>query len=330
MRRLIGWLLMLHGLAHASAGMLVGPATPVWVVTLLWWIAMTGFVAAGFGLLGFAPLERAWQPLSSVAAVSSIALIALSWHPVLMIGAAIDAVVLLANVPWLRADLMARVSAPSAHHRRTLARIGMGCAGLAIAYLSAVILFRPAAMRWGVSDEERAMRLPGDEAVADARYRLDHGVTIHAPADSVWPWLVQLGQDRAGFYSYDWLERLAGDPVHNVDSIVPAWQRLEPGDLVRATPSNYLGGIFGDSLGWRVKSIVPRRAVILEGWGAFVVQPRDDSTSRMFVRTRGEGKPSLALVPIAPLSLLVLEPAHFIMQRGMLLGIKARAERRRS
>jgi hypothetical protein len=65
---------------------------------------------------------------------------------------------------------------------------------------------------------------------------------------------------------------------------------------------------------------------VLQGWGAFVLHPVDDSTTRLIVRTRGEGKPSLAAVAIAPAGLLVLEPAHFIMQRGMLLGIKQRAE----
>jgi hypothetical protein len=159
---------------------------------------------------------------------------------------------------------------------------------------------------------------------------VDHGVTIAAPAHAIWPWLVQLGQDRGGFYSYDWLERFAGDPIRNADRIHPEWQTLHVGDLVRAAPANYLGGIFGSELGWRVTAIDPPRSLVLEGWGAFILRPVNDSTTRLLVRTRGGGTPTYAGVALAPIGLLVFEPAHFIMERGMLLGIKRRAEGSRS
>jgi len=134
---------------------------------------------------------------------------------------------------------------------------------------------------------------------------------------------VQLGQDRGGFYSYDWLERAVGDKVLNADRIHPEWQTLAAGDLVRATQPDYLGGVFGPDIGWRVVRLEPQRALVLGGWGAFVLEPKDGYT-RLIVRTRGNGKPNVAL---APFGLLVLEPAHFIMERRMLLGIKERAER---
>jgi hypothetical protein len=136
---------------------------------------------------------------------------------------------------------------------------------------------------------------------------------------------VQLGQDRAGFYSYAWLEQLAGADIHNADRIHPEWQQLETGDLVRATQPDYLGGRLGEP-GWRVREIVPGRAIVLENWGAFVVNPVDARTSRFFVRTRGDGMPSLAGVLLGPINVFVFEPAHFIMQRGMMLGIRDRAE----
>ena len=141
----------------------------------------------------------------------------------------------------------------------------------------------------------------------------------------MWPWLVQLGQDRGGFYSYDWLERAFGDDIRNADRIHPEWQTIARGDLVRATQPSYLGGKLGD-LGWKVTDVVPGRALILENWGAFVVRPVNDSTSRLHIRLRGPGAPSLAGVALAPFGLLVFEPAHFIMERGMLLGIRQRAE----
>lgn len=298
----------------------------LWIVTLIWWLAIIGFTAAGSGLLGFPWLDQRWRIFSSIGALASLALIALSWQPVLMIGAAIDAAILFDCIPFVHALVTRSLGVPEHPAHRRLSRIGSVPAGLLIAYVTMLLVARPWYVRWGVSDVELALSLTGDPVGSLNGYRIDHAVTINAPADSVWPWLVQLGQDRAGFYSYDWLERLAGDPIHNANRIVPEWQALHVGDLVRAAPANYLGGVFGHELGWRVSAVVPRRALVLEGWGAFVILPITDSTSRLIVRTRGEGKPSLGAVPLAPLGLLVFEPAHFVMQRGMLLGIKARAE----
>jgi hypothetical protein len=72
-----------------------------------------------------------------------------------------------------------------------------------------------------------------------------------------------------------------------------------------------------------VARLDPQRALVLGGWGAFVLEPKDGYT-RLIVRTRGVGKPNVVL---APFGLLVFEPAHFIMERRMLLGMKERAER---
>ena len=171
------------------------------------------------------------------------------------------------------------------------------------------------------------MPLFGDELSLGQGYRMDHAVTIEAPADSVWRWLVQIGQDRGGFYSYDWLERAVGDDIRNADAIHPAWQQRRRGDLVRAVQPTYLGGVLGPDVGWRVAAIEQGRALVLERWGAFVIRPIDGGRSRLHVRIRGEGRPSMAGVLLGPINVLLFEPAHFIMERGMLLGIKARAER---
>jgi hypothetical protein len=296
------------------------------MITTLWLIATTGFVLAGAGLLGVPRLDVRWRPLAAVAAAASLALLALFWHPVLMIGAAVDGAILVDCIPFAHAIVARRVGLPIHPARHRLARPLTLLVLLLAVYPTGLILLRPWLTRWGSSADERSTSLPGD-ALADARYRIDHAVTIHASADAVWPWLAQIGQDRAGFYSYDWLERLIGDPIYNADRILPEWQRITRGDLVRAAPPDYLGGRLGRNLGWRVVEIVPGRALVLEGWGAFVLRPIDDSTTRLIVRTRGGGTPSFAAVALAPVGLMVFEPAHFIMQRGMLLGIKKRAER---
>lgn len=329
MRRLLGSVLVLHGIAHAAAGIWATPIGPTWFVTLLWWIAMVGFAAAGAGLIGVRRLDELWLPIAATAAVASILLIARYPTPATLVGSAIDGAVLIGAIPVAREIVLRDVGIPLHPPRRHVARLGTTIAVLALCYASGLVLLRPWHMRWGVTRAELSMPLPGDGLVSTAGYRIDHGITIHAPADSVWPWLAQLGQDRGGFYSYSWLERLVGDPVHNADHIVAEWQSINEGDLVRAAPPDYLGGVLGHDVGWRVTKVVPRRALVLDGWGAFVIVPIDDSTSRLLVRTRGEGKPTLGGVPLSALSLLVFEPAHFIMERGMLRGIKQRAEARR-
>jgi hypothetical protein len=144
-----------------------------------------------------------------------------------------------------------------------LHRVAWGAGILALVYAAVVVAIRPIYLRWGTTATERVASLRGDQLNPDARHRIDHATTTHAPVDPVWPWLVQLGQDRGGFYSYSRLERMVGDHVQNADRIHPEWQHLQAGDLVRAVQPDYLGGRFGD-VGWRVIDVVPGRAMILD------------------------------------------------------------------
>jgi azurin len=168
------------------------------------------------------------------------------------------------------------------------------------------------------------MPLPGDAEPRDRALEMQHAVTIHAPAEDVWVWLVQLGQDRAGFYSYDWLERAAGLGIRNVREVRPEWQTLQAGDFVRATPPDYLGGLFGEGLAWTVGEVVRERALVLENRGAFVLQPAGDERTRLIIRsTTGHRERS---VPASVASFMGFHLPHFIMQRRMLLTIKELAE----
>ena len=78
--------------------------------------------------------------------------------------------------------------------------------------------------------------MAGDSLVVGGR-RWTRSVTIDAPPERVWPWLVQVGVDKAGFYTFDWAENLFGDPIHNTDRIHPEWQDLRPGDAVWPSPA---------------------------------------------------------------------------------------------
>ena len=322
--------LLLHGLAHASAGMWASSQGSQLLVTPLWAIAMLGYIATGLALLRTPVLRDYWKPLLIGATVASMILLMMFAELVGLIGAAVDVLLLLLGFEWAQGASDEDIAVADAVGARGLPhpmahRLGWAIGGMFLAYAFAVVLIRPIYLRWGTTVEERVAPLPGDELVPDARYRVDHAVTIHAPADSVWPWLVQLGQDRAGFYSYAWLERMVGDDIHNADRIHPEWQRLEVGDTVRAVQPGYMGGRLG-TIGWRVAELVPGRALCLQNWGAFVLRPIDSTTTRLISRTRGPEKPSLRMVALAPFSVFVFEPAHFIMQRGMMHGIRHRAE----
>jgi hypothetical protein len=201
-----------------------------------------------------------------------------------------------------------------------------------------LLVVRPWHMNWGATDEEVRKRLPGDELVLHPMLESTRALTIRAPAQEVWRWLVQLGQDRGGFYSYDRLENLAGADIHNVDRIVPRMQHLKVGDFVPMAPVEWSV----PTGGFTVVRIEPERAIVWrQGWPddldnmspselqergtwAFVLEKVDEETTRLILRERSGLKPRMRDVL---LNYLFIERQHFIMERRMLKGIKERAER---
>jgi hypothetical protein len=187
---------------------------------------------------------------------------------------------------------------------------------------------RPWHLRWGATDEEVTQWLPGDDVRPNAEDQVTHAITIDAPPDDVWKWLVQIGQDRGGFFSYDWLENVFGLQIHNVDKIEPEFQHLKVGDFVRSAHRGWLGGRFDEMAGWHVVELEPNRALVLRdqialGSWAFILRPIGADRTRMIIRARGN-KP----VSVGGRWFLYgfVEPAHFIMERKMLLTLKEKAE----
>src|SRR5262245_21799308 len=175
---------------------------------------------------------------------------------------------------------------------RTIRRLAL--AGTAVA--AYVLVARPRYLRWGATDEDVSRSLPGDELASDSTVGSTRVVTIAAPPQDVWPWLVQIGYARGGFYSYDWLENLfvgailRGTPGYrSADAILPEHQHLRPGDYILAGPPDMLGGRVADRARWKVLSVEPNRALVLEGWGAFVLEPVGERASRLIVRSREPG-----------------------------------------
>jgi hypothetical protein len=200
----------------------------------------------------------------------------------------------------------------------------IGVGSLAAAAYAFVI--RPWMLAWGSTAEERARPLPGDDVEPDATYVTTRAATIQAPAQAIWPWLVQMGQDRAGFYTHNWVERLLQSGISDFSVIRPEWQQLEVGDLMRTNHD-----IGGKPMGWPVAAIEPGRSLVVTSRSmpaatyAFVIEPIDTNTSRLIVRDRARWKWSEW-----PFAALVYEPLHAYMETGLIQGLKQRAEASRA
>lgn len=219
-------------------------------------------------------------------------------------------------------------------HKTSSILVLTGLAGVAAAGYAFIV--RPWMFHWGASDDDLLCTFPGDELEPNAKIDATHAVTIHASPAQVWPWLVQLGQGRGGFYTYDWLENLGGLDIHNAERILPEYQDLKVGDRVPLAP---------DGFGPYVAILEPEKSLVLHGdtrvdmrggqpfmrpgdyltfvWGfhLYEVQP---GVTRLVERWKSDWNPSL----VNTLAYRIfLEPGAFIMERGMLLGIKQRAER---
>lgn len=206
--------------------------------------------------------------------------------------------------------------------------------GVIVALMTAVgflywAIVRPWYLQWGTTEEDRTRHLPGHDLAPDPAVNNTQAVTIDAPPAAVWPWLVQIGQGRGGFYSYDWLERLFGADIHNVDRIIPEYQDLAVGDEVLLAPKNYWAGS-PDS--WPVvEALDEERSLVLRPptdsptyvW-TFFLEPIDNGQTRFIARMRSPRK-STTIGRL--LEAITWEPAHFVMQRKMLLRIKELAER---
>jgi hypothetical protein len=323
-RVVLGAALVLHGLANTVWPLrAVDAVSPgVWApgVNAIYFGAVVGFVAAGLAVLGVRPLRRLtpWDAVTGAACalISSV----VQGDRDLWVGSALSIVLAVAVTVWSRVRWTRE--APAAG--RWWHRAGRAAGVAFLVWVAAAVGLWPHYRTWGATAPEWSLDLPGDHAPRTPQFEILYAVTIDAPPEKVWPWLMQLGQDRAGFYSYDWLERLFGADIRNVSEIRPEWPAREVGDLVPATQPGYLGGVFGERPGWKVALVQPERALVLAQWGAFVLRPEPDGRTRFLIRSTI----SNARIPAwaAPLDMVAFQLPHFIMQRRMMLSIKALAE----
>ena len=220
-----------------------------------------------------------------------------------------------------------------AHGLGKMMLAGVGAAATGVGAWAAL---RPRTLAWGATCNEVVRPLPGDDLVANPLYVTTRAISVKAPANAVWPWLVQLGQNRGGFYTYDVLENLMGLDIHSADAIRPEWQDLHAGeDYVTLDPR--------ESMKMTIAVLEPERAFVIRSgapgeppqapgsffkgeieWSwAFVLDPVDERTTRLIIRCRAAWADTLAARLAKP---VLLEPMHFVMEERMLRGIRDRAE----
>lgn len=325
LRPVVALLVIAHGLAHAVLP-LRGWMRPDmfqhdFMPLILYGVAVLGFTTSGIGLLGVTPFTAAVRPFLVLASAYSLIAIFTFGAGGLWWGVAVDVVLLLAGLSGVY-----RYLPQPTHHGHIVHRAGVAIASAFVIYVAGAMVLWPVHRAWGSESGEYSFSLPGDGVERNPALEVQHAVTVNAPPHAVWPWLAQLGRDRAGFYSYDWLERAFGADIHNVNELRPEWQRRAIGDFVPATQPGYLG-IFGEPLGWRVTALDPGRAMVLENWGAFVLRPTADGKTRFIVRSTMSHQRIPAWA--AAMNMMLFQVPHFIMERKMMLQIKRLAEERR-
>lgn len=207
--------------------------------------------------------------------------------------------------------------------------IGEGLVGaMGIAVDFATPFLRRIRSRWGVDDATARKRFPGDELVAKPSWCWTHGVEIDAAPEAVWPWIAQMGQNKGGFYSYQWLENLTGCDIENAEAIHPEWTRVRVGDELRMHPGERFGVMPIVSLAegrWFLAhaSFEPAEEGNGVSW-LFCIEPLPEKRSRLISRFRSRYPNTLKdRLQFGYLA----EAIGFVMDRRMLLGVKRRVER---
>ncbi len=204
-----------------------------------------------------------------------------------------------------------------------------------------LVVLRPRSHRWGATKAELRRSMPGDDLVPTVKIGYTQAITINAPPEEVWPWLVQIGYQRAGWYTYDWFYKLVGeddfyDGNRSANRIIPELQDLNVGDTINISKQ----------MSFDVVALEQKRLLVLlarvnvdtgeyfeladtmpasylnNSW-VYFLEEVDANATRLIVRWRGDYSPGLG-IPLA--SAIGTEGGALIFQPKTLKGIKARAE----
>lgn len=187
-------------------------------------------------------------------------------------------------------------------------------------FLAVIYLAKPLYFNWGASQGERVVALPGDTFVANPSSTHTVAITIRAMPEKIYPWILQIGAEQGGWYSFTSIEKLIQCEIKNADSLHPEWQNRKVGDEVKFCPGE------SGPPAYTVVALDPGRSMVLahqakdgsyvDTW-EFALVPLDGESTRLLVRTRTTQSGGIWSV---------IEPGVFLMEYGMLNGIKDRAE----
>ncbi|HVN19366.1 MAG TPA: hypothetical protein VMU05_11350 [Dongiaceae bacterium] len=191
-------------------------------------------------------------------------------------------------------------------------------------------------LRWGTTASEVHASLPGDEFFPAYTGEATHAITIHATPEKIWPWLMQIGQDRSGFYSYTFLENTLRCDMPKVERLVPDWKPRSRGETVWFCNPKLFNGQ-GKMISALVETdraftlitpadwqSVQARGQAREGFWSFTLQPTPGGQTRLIARVRNGPRPTLGA---RLMGRLFWEPAHWVMEQKMLRTIRDLAER---
>jgi hypothetical protein len=192
----------------------------------------------------------------------------------------------------------------------------IAASALVVAFLVYIFVIRPRQLRWGATPAEADAQLPGDEVVARPDFVATRAVTIAASPANVWPWIVQIGSKRAGWYSIDWMDN-AGVP--SATTLLPQYQVIDKGQFIPFTPDQKNGM-------W-VKDFHPCTFILWhdkQGKATWLWQltPVEENKTRLFTRLRTKYRWASPWI----LYYLIYDVGDIVMMRKCLLGIKRRAE----
>ena len=198
--------------------------------------------------------------------------------------------------------------------QRILIGAGLFAVIVLVTYL---LIIRPWHLTWGATDEELSRPMPGDEIVPNPSFNGTRAVTIEASPEDIWPWLLQMGYLRAGFYSYDSLDNKG---IPSAERILPEYQNLKVGDEIPVGEGAFVS----------IVSMEPNRSMLWKfqagAWGnstwAWGLYPEDDNHTRLITRLRI--KYNWFSSSIFPM--LMVDVVELVMMRKCLLGIKRRVE----
>jgi hypothetical protein len=179
-------------------------------------------------------------------------------------------------------------------------------------FIIGIVLIKPYISTWGSTESEVSMPMPGDHLapfISSTR-----SITINAPISQVWGWLIQIGADRGGFYSYWFIEKPLGYKYRAQHRIAPEFKDMEVGRIISASVDQSMSVI---KYNFPVIAVDPGKSFVLKNWGCFLLNEIKPKQTRLVVRTHGQ---TLSWADQLEM------PLHYLMERRMLIGIKARAE----